>query len=76
MYFVLLNVSPKHLELLFKYSIDFCFLEEMVKKRKLEKSKWNQFGMENFCLKFPHLEDEIAAQLNPQTLVNLKWVDK
>ena len=63
----------KYVVQLFNYFLRF---EEMFKKQKLEESKWNLFDMENFCLKFPHLGDEIVGQLNPQTLVNLKRANR
>ena len=40
------------------------------------KSKCNQFELENFCLRFPLLCDEILDQLNPQSLVTCKGLSK
>ena len=40
------------------------------------KSKCNQFELENFCLRFPGLEDKIIAELNPQSLENCKKLSK
>ena len=36
------------------------------------KSRCNQLILENFCLRFPGLEDKIIAELNPQSLENFK----
>ena len=40
------------------------------------KSKCNQFELENFCLRFPLLCDEILDQLNPQTLATCKGLSR
>ena len=45
------------------------------------KSKCNQFELENLCLRFPVLCDEILNQLNPQSLGTCKglsnfWYDQ
>ena len=36
------------------------------------KSKFNQFDLENFCLRFPVLCDEVLNELNPQSLGTCK----
>ena len=40
------------------------------------KSKCNQFELENFCLRFPILCDEILDQLNPQSLATCRGLSK
>ena len=40
------------------------------------KSKYNQFELEHFCLRFPVLCDEILNQLNPQSLATSKGLSK
>ena len=40
------------------------------------KSKYDQFELEHFCLRFPVLCDEILNQLNPKSLVTFKGLSK
>ena len=39
-------------------------------------SKCNQFELENFCMRFPHLSDDIFGELDYKSLIKFREVSK
>ena len=40
------------------------------------KSKCKQFELENFCMRFPHLSEDILGELNYKTLIKFRETSK